>query len=393
MFIINARLYTFDRKNTVIENGYIHLQQGKILSLGKSEELQSEKAILSEEEVFDAAGLSLYPGFVDAHTHLGLFGDSLTFEGDDGNEDTDPITPQLRAIDGINPLDGYFSEALSAGITTVITTPGSANPIAGQMAAIKTYGKRIDKMIVKAPVGIKLALGENPKSTYNDKEQTPVTRMATAALMRDALTKGKRYYQEKQNYVQDKDNYDEPEFDAKNEALLPLFKKEIPAHFHAHRSDDIFTAIRIAKEFDIEYVLVHATESHLVADELPEESCRGILCGPILTDRSKPELKNQTPRLPAVLSSFGIPTAIITDHPETPIQYLLLCAAVAVREGMSREAALRAVTIEPAEICGIADRVGSLEAGKDADFVLFDGDPLDILNKPKAVFAAGKKVR
>lgn len=389
MVIINAVIHTLEEACPLIPNGYLRFEATTITAIGAMTDYQP----VPDETVWDAQGRSLYPGFVDAHTHLGLFGDSLTFEGDDGNEDTDPITPQLRAIDAINPLDGYFAEAVAAGVTTVITGPGSANPIAGQLAAIKTHGRRIDKMIVKAPVGIKMALGENPKSTYNDKEQMPVTRMATAALIRETLAKAQRYYQEHCRYEQDPDNEDEPEPDSKSEALLPLFRKEIPAHFHVHRADDIFTAIRIAKEFELEYVLVHATDAYLVCEELLEETPRGILSGPILTDRSKPELCHQSPKAPGILSAAGIPTAIITDHPETPVPYLLLCAAVAVREGMDREAALRAVTITPARIAGIHDRVGSLTVGKDADIVVYDGDPLDITQRPLAVFMNGIAVK
>ena len=387
MLMINAELHTMDRQNRVIPKGYLACENGKITALGSMEELTEVP-----REAFDAQGLPVYPGLVDAHTHLGLFGDSLTFEGDDGNEDTDPVTPHLRAIDAVNAMDGYFREALSAGVTTVITSPGSANPVAGQAAALKTRGCRVDKMVLRAPVGMKLALGENPKSAYNDKEQTPVTRMATAALIREALAKGKKYYEEKRRFEQDSDNNDEPEYDAKNEALLPLFSREIPAHFHAHRADDIFTAIRIAKEFDLDYVLVHATDAHLVWEELQEEGLRGILSGPILTDRSKPELRNQSPKAPGILASHGIPTAIITDHPETPIRYLTLCAMVAMKEGMSREDAMRALTITPAVICGIDDRVGSLEIGKDGDFVVFSGDPLSLMTRPRAVAVDGKIV-
>ena len=388
MIITNALIYTCDDGNTVIKDGYIRIADGKIIGTGSMSALGD-----IDEEALDAKGRPVYPGFVDAHTHLGMFGDSLTFEGDDGNEDTDPVMPQLRAIDAINPLDGYFDEAFAAGVTTVLTGPGSANPVAGQIAAIKTYGKRIDKMIIKAPAGIKFALGENPKSTYNDKEQTPVTRMATAALIREMLIKGRKYYIDKKNYENDRENYDVPEFDMKADALLPLFKKEIPAHFHVHRADDIFTAVRIANEFDIPYILVHATEAYMVLDELAGERALGILAGPVLTDRSKPELSHQTPSAAGMLSAYGIPTAIITDHPETPVQYLLLCAAVAVRSGMDRTQALRAVTITPARICGIDDRVGSLEKGKDADIVIYDGDPLDITCKPAAVIIDGKVVK
>lgn len=387
IMIINAEIHTMDDKNTVIKNGYIRFSDGKISETGEMSELKN-----IDTDVIDAKGRQVYPGFVDAHTHLGIFEDSLTFEGDDGNEDTDPIMPQLRAIDAVNPFDRYFDEALSAGVTTVLTSPGSADAIAGQIAAIKTFGKRIDKMIIKAPAAIKFALGENPKSTYSDKDQTPVTRMATASLIRETLAKAKNYYEEKKNYSADKENYDKPEYDAKCEALIPLFKKEIPAHFHAHRADDIFTAIRISKEFDIDCVIVHATDGHLIYDELVSDGI-SVLSGPFLTDRSKPELKNLTPGSPSIMSSNGIPTAIITDHPETPIQYLPLCAAVAVREGMDRTQALRAITITPAQICGISDRVGSIEKGKDADILIFDGDPLDIVNKPVMVIADAKIVK
>ena len=388
MLIINAEIHTMDKKNTVIKNGYIGFAYGKILSLGSMNELNSITG-----EVIDAKGGIIYPGLIDAHTHLGMYGDSLTFEGDDCNEDTEPVTPHLRAIDAVNPMDRYFDEAVCAGVTSVITGPGSANPIAGQLAAVKTYGKRIDNMVIKAPVGIKFALGENPKSSYNDKEQMPVTRMATAALIREALFRARKYYRDRCNYENDRENFDEPEFDIKNDALLPLFKKEIPAHFHVHRADDIFTAVRIAKEFDIDYVLVHATEAHLVCDELKEEKMNGVLSGPVLTDRSKPELKNQNLASAGILSSNGIKTAIISDHPETPVKHLLLCAAVAVREGMDREEAMRAVTRYPAEICGIFDKVGSLEKNKDADIVVLSSDPIDIMSRVMTVVINGKVVK
>ena len=383
MLIINAKIVTMDRNNTVIDNGYIKTTDGKI-----SEIDSMDKAEAADEPIFDVKGAGIYPGFVDAHTHLGMFEDSITFEGDDGNEDTDPITPNLRAVDGANPLDRYFAQALAAGVTTVLISPGSTNPIAGEIAAVKTKGRRIDNMIIKAPAAIKMSLGENPKSSYNDKNQMPVTRMAIAALIRETLTKAKKYYQDQQSYYNDRVNEVLPEYDAKYESLIPLFKKEIPAHFHAHRADDIFTALRIAREFDIECVIVHATDGHLIVEELKDE-CKGVLSGPFMTDRSKPELKNLTPVSPGIMSDSGIPTAIITDHPETPIQYLPLCAAVAVREGMDEIQALRAITITPAEICGIADRVGSIEIGKDADFIVLDGSPLDITKKPSAVFVDG----
>ena len=386
--IINAVIHTMDRTNTIIQNGYICFENGKITEMGTMEEL----TVLSEK-AFDAKGNHIYQGFVDAHTHLGMFEDSIAEEGDDGNEDSDPVMPQLRAIDAINPMDRYFDEALSAGVTTVLTGPGSADPIAGQIAAIKTYGRCIDRMIIKAPAGIKFSLGENPKSAFKDKEQSPITRMATAALIRETLHKAKRYYHDWKKHIADSENYDLPDYDAKLEALMPLLAKEIPAHFHVHRADDIFTAIRIAKEFDIECVLVHATEGHLITEELSDELIRGVLSGPFLTDRSKPELRNMTPQSPGKMAKAGIPTAIITDHPETPISFFTICSAVAVRDGMKRTDALKAITSVPAQICGIDDRVGSIETGKDADFVIYQGDPLDIMNQPCVVFVNGQVVK
>lgn len=386
MNIINAKIYTMNDENTVIDRGYIKTENDKIVEIGKMSEYTSD-----DTEVIDAEGINAYPGFIDGHTHLGMFEDGLCFEGDDGNESTDPITPQLRAIDAINPLDRCFSEALEGGVTTVLTGPGSANPIAGQFAAIKTYGKRIDKMIVMAPAAMKFALGENPKSVYNDKNQMPVTRMATAALIRETLYKAKRYMEDKAKAKAD-DELDEPEYDAKCEALIPVLERKIPAHFHAHRADDIFTAIRIAREFNLDLVLVHATEGYMILDELKEENVP-VLAGPYMTDRSKPELKNLSRAATGIMSGNGIETAIITDHPETPIQFLPITAAVAVREGMSEIDAIRGITSTAAKICRIYDRVGSLEVGKDADIILFDGSPLDIMRKPKAVIAGGNPVK
>ncbi len=382
MIIINTEIHTMNSECRVIKNGYLEIKDGKIESLGEMKDFAE-----TDDELFDAKGMALYPGFIDAHTHLGMFEDSLTFEGDDGNEDTDPVTPQLRAIDGSNPTDRYFSQALESGVTTVLISPGSTNPIAGQIAAVKTKGRVIDKMIIREPVGIKCALGENPKSVYNDKEQTPVTRMAVASLIRETLYKAKKYYKDKLNWITDRDNYDEPDYDIRYEAFIPVFKNEIPIHFHTHRSDDIITAGRICREFGIRYVIVHGTDAHLICDEI-DDLCLGILSGPFLTDRSKPELRNLTPASPGIICRSR-PTAIITDHPEIPVQYLTMCAAVAVREGMDRTEAIKAITSEPARICGIFDRVGSLEPGKDADIVIYDGDPLDIMCKPADVIING----
>ena len=383
MLIIHAHLHTMAGAD--IADGYLRTEGNQIAELGGMP-VEPKPG----EEVIDAQGAGLYPGFVDAHTHLGMWEDGLTFEGDDGNEETDPVTPQLRAIDAINPVDRCFQEALHAGVTTVVTGPCSANAIGGQMAAVKTYGSCIDHMIVKAPFAIKMALGENPKSVYHGKNQAPSTRMSTAALIREQLYKAKRYQGELERAEKDED-FDMPEFDMKCEALLPALRREIQVHFHAHRADDIFTAVRIAKEFQLDYVVVHGTEAHLIAGGLVETGTR-VLSGPFLCDRSKPELRNQTPSTPGILSGAGVPTAIITDHPVIPIQYLPVCAGLAVREGMDYEEALRAITINPAKICGLDHRLGSLEVGKDADLVLFDQDPLTIAAKPKMVIAGGKLV-
>ncbi|MDR1892785.1 MAG: amidohydrolase, partial [Oscillospiraceae bacterium] len=313
--------------------------------------------------------------------------DSLGFEGDDGNEDTDPVTPHLRAMDAVNPNDRCFAEARAAGVTTVVTGPGSSNPIAGQMCALKTVGARVDDMLLRAPLAIKLALGENPKTVYHGKNQAPVTRMATVALIREAFLKAQKYLEQKGRADEDSD-FDPPEFDIKSEALLPALTGEIPVHIHAHRQDDMFSALRIAAEFNLRPVMVHGTEGHLIAEVLARESVP-VLCGPNLCDRSKPELSGLDPAAPGNLSRAGVKIALITDHPVIPSQYLNLCAGLAIREGLDSETALRALTADAAEICGLASRVGSLEPGKDADFSVWSGDPFTLAAKPFAVAIDG----
>lgn len=363
IFIKNGRIYTMNEE--IIENGSILIKDGKIAAVGK------ELEIPSDAEVIDAEGRMITPGFIDAHCHLGMWEDSIGFEGSDGNEKVDPVTPQLRGIDGINPMDITFEEAYQGGVTTAITGPGSANVIGGTFVALKTYGHRVDDMIIKDPVAMKIAFGENPKRVYNDQKKSPVTRMATAALLREALFKAKNYMEKMEN----EDPTKRPDYDMKMEALIPVLKKEIPLKAHAHRADDIFTALRIAKEFDLEITLEHCTEGHLIAEDLAKEG-KPAMVGPTFGDRSKFELKNKTFDTPRVLNEAGVKIAIITDSPVIPLQHLSLCAGLAHKAGLPEIEALKAITINPAEIVGIDNRVGSIEVGKDADIVIFDGNPL-----------------
>ncbi|MBP5604846.1 MAG: amidohydrolase family protein, partial [Ruminiclostridium sp.] len=301
----------------------------------------------------------------------------------------------MRAIDSINASDRCFTEAAQAGVGTVVTGVGSANPIGGSLLAMKTYGStRVDKLIIRDPVAIKFALGENPKRVYNDRDETPITRMATVAVIREQLMKARRYMEDLAEYERTKGTDDEssrPDLDMKCEALIPLLRREIKAHFHCHRQDDIYTAIRIAKEFSLDYVLIHATDGWLIADEIGGERAECII-GPLFADRCKPELVNQSIENAARLRRHGIAAAICSDHPETPIQYLPVTAGIAVRGGLSREDAIRAITIVPARICGIDDRVGSIEEGKDADLSVFRGEVFDITEKPEFVVINGKFV-
>ena len=385
MLIQNGVVHPMDAP--VIPRGFVLLEGDKIAAVGPMEALPAGYS----GEVLDAEGGHILPGFIDAHCHLGLFGDALGFEADDGNESTDPCTPQLRAVDGVNPLDRGFREAREGGVTTVLTGPGSANPIAGQFAALKTDGRWVDEMVLKAPIAMKFALGENPKSVYNERKETPVTRMATAAIIRENLAKAQEY-QDKQSKAEEDPDEDVPDYDAKLEALAPVATGALPAHFHAHRADDIATAVRISGEFGLKLVVVHGTEGYLVP-ELLVQSNVPVITGPCLTDRSKPELVGQTLSNPARLRAAGVKVAICTDHPETPIQYLPLCAAMAVRGGMEPEDALAAITRDAAEIAGISKRVGTLTPGKDADVVVTSGHPFDWNGEVRAVFLNGKRVR
>lgn len=357
----------------------ILVKDGKIAEIGAG--------LTADCPTFDAAGLHVYPGFVEAHCHIGLDGSGIGFEGDDCNEMTDILTPQLRAIDGIYPHDPTFREALEAGVTTVCTGPGSANVLGGQFAVIKTAGHRVDDMIVRPFAAMKCAFGENPKRCYKDKNN--YSRMSTAAKLREALMKAQEYDAKKQ--AAGDDPAKRPPLDVKLEALLPVLHGEVPLKAHAHRADDIFTAIRIAKEFGVRLTLEHVTEGHLIAEDLAQEDYP-MAVGPSLTHASKFELRNKTFTTPGILAKAGCRVSIITDSPVIPQSYLPLCAALAVRAGMDPFDALRAITIRPAEHIGAADRVGSIECGKDADFVVMDGPWDAVSSGVKAVFVNGEKV-
>jgi len=379
LLIKNGKIITM--AGTFHENGYVLVDGSKIAEVG-SGSLPIEKEISKNRDLItiDAQNKYILPGFIDAHCHIGLWEDSVGFEGEDGNEMTDPVTPHLRAIDGVYHSDRAFAEARENGVTTVVTGPGSANVLGGQFAALKTYGERIEDMILREPVAVKAAFGENPKTVYSEKKQSPMTRMATAALLREYLKKAGEYRQKLEDYHKDRENNDKPDYDIKFEALLGVLERKIPLKAHAHRADDILTAIRIAREFNIRVTIEHCTDGHLIADILKKEGIHAVI-GPLLTDRSKIELRNQSLKTPGILARAGIKVAIMTDHPCVPIQYLSLCAALAVKEGMDEEEALKAITINAAEITGISDRVGSLEKGKDADIVIFDGHPFELKSK------------
>ena len=339
-------------------------------------------------EVIDAAGMNIFPGFIDAHSHLGMQESAIGFEGQDTNEMTDILTPHLRAIDGINPMDITFKEAALGGVTTVGTGPGSANVLGGTFCAIKTVGHRVDDMVINDCVAMKCAFGENPKRCYKDKNN--FSRMSTAAKLREMLLKAKEYDEKKQSAKGNPCKM--PKWDMKLEALLPVIHKEIPLKAHAHQANDIFTAIRIAKEFDVRMTLEHVTDGALIAEELAQEKDFMLAVGPSLHSRSKFECKNLDFNAPAALSNAGIPISIITDAPVVPQQYLAMCAGLAVQAGMKPIEALKAITINPARHLGVDHRVGSIEVGKDADLVIVDGSPFEILDTVSMVFVNGERV-
>lgn len=364
--IKNGKIYTM--AGTIIETGTILVEDQKIKAIGTDVEVPEGA------QVIDAQGKVIMPGIIDAHSHIGIFEEGLGFEGADGNEMTNPSTPHLRALDAINPMDVAFREAYQGGITTVVSGPGSANVIGGLGLAMKTYGKVIDEMVMIDPTGLKCAFGENPKRVYSSQKKSPSTRMGTAAVMREELIKAQNYLKKLEKAESDPDKA--PDRDLKMEAIVKVLKKEIPLRAHAHRADDIVTALRIAEEFDVDITIEHCTEGHLIADFLAKKGV-DVVIGPTLSAKPKVELQNLTFETGRILYEAGVKFAIMTDHPVIPQQYLPLCAALAHKDGLPEEEALKAITINAAEIIGVGDRVGSLEVGKDADIIILSGHLFD----------------
>ncbi len=349
------------------------IDNGKILKIAKTITPTERMRVL------DVSGLRVYPGFIDAHSHIGIAEEKKTSQGDESNEGTNPITPCIRAIDAVNPMDSAFHNALASGITSVMVGPGSSNPIGGQFAFIKTYGRRLDDRIVLAPSAMKLAFGENPMTNYGTNGNIPSSRMGIASLIREELTLAKQYFRDSNNTQE--------QFGM--ECYRELFEGSIPLKAHVHRADDIFTAIRIANEFGLGLTLDHCTEGHLIADAIAESGFPAIV-GPSLASRSKDEVSCSDFKTPGILQKAGVLVALTTDHPVSRIQYLPICAGLAVKEGMSKWGALRAITIDAARICRVEHRVGSLKEGKDADIAIYDGDPLTIASGVKYTIVNGE---
>lgn len=356
-----------------IEKGTVLIDRGKIV------EVYEGVRTPPGAEIFDAAGMIVMPGMIDCHSHVGVVEEIYQEEGDDSNEITGPVTPHLRAIDAVNPMDLGFRDAVAGGVTTVVTGPGSANIIGGEMVAVKTRGTVVDDMIVRHPAGLKAALGENPKRSYGREKKSPATRMASAAIIREALIQGQEYLKK-----------ESPERDLKMESLGRVLRREVPLRVHAHRADDIMTAVRIAGEFAIDLVIEHCTEGHLVAQKLAEKKIPAVI-GPVITNRAKVEMQGLTLATARVLAESGVLFAIMTDHPVVPVQYLAASAALAVKGGLSEENALKCITINAAKILGLENRLGSIEPGKDADIVILDRHPLDISSRVAQVFINGEK--
>ena len=378
--VVGARVVPID--GDPVDDGVVLVREGRIAAVG----VRAEVEVPDDVEVVDGAGRWVLPGLVDAHVHLGVWEEGEGWAGLDGNETTDPVMAAARTVDAINPREQGFDDAIGAGITTVNVNPGSANPIGGQAVALKTYGGVVDEMVLRNPSGIKAALGENPKRVYGEQKKTPTTRLGVALVIRKAFAAA-RSYQSKVAAAGE----DPVEVDLVSEALARVLDREIPWRQHCHRADDIATAIRLADEFGYRLVLDHGTESYLVADLVAEKQIP-VLYGPMIVSRSKVEVRHRSPKAPGILDRAGVEVSIITDHPVVPIEFLITQAALAVREGMDRNAALRAVTLHPARVLGLEDRVGSLTVGKDADLALWSGDPLDVQSRVLRTWIDGEQV-
>ncbi len=354
---------------TRIPNGKVFVQDGKILAVGEEKLMPPE---LKGKEILwlDAQGGIIMPGIIEAHCHMGITEEKKAMEGDDCNENVNPVTPFLRAIDAINPMDAAFDDAVRAGITCAMIGPGSSNVVGGQFAVVKTKGRCIEDLVIKAPAAMKVAFGENPKVNFSGMGKSPCTRMAIAAMLREELSEAREYLRKKEKGDRDF------ETDFEKECWIPVLKKEIPLKAHVHRADDILTAIRIAKEFDLDMTLDHCSEGHLIAEKVAESGFPAIL-GPDLSSRSKIEVQNMAFKTVGVLNRAGVKTAITTDHPVSLIQSLPLCAGLACKSGLPLEQAYLSITYYPADILGVADRIGSLEPGKDADIAVFTGNPME----------------
>ena len=389
MYIVGGRIKTMAGED--IEDGCIRIADGKIAEIGERERIAFHPA--PHERVIEVQNGLIMPGIIEAHCHMGITEEKKGMEGDDCNETVDPVTPYLRAVDAINTMDAAFDDAVRAGITSAMIGPGSSNVVGGQFAFLKTRGRRVDDLVVKAPAAMKAAFGENPKVNYSGQNKSPSTRMAIAAILREELTKAAAYAEKKKKVAGSGEAFEE---DFRMECWLPVLRREIPLKAHVHRVDDIFTAIRIAKEFHLKMTLDHCSEGHMIAKELAEEGFPAIV-GPDLASRNKIEVQNMAFKTVGVLNQAGVMTAITTDHPVSLIQSLPLCAGLAVKSGLALEEGYKAITIHPAIICGVADRVGSLEVGKDADIAVFTGNPMEVFTRTlytiidgQVVYEAGK---
>ncbi|GAA5151796.1 amidohydrolase [Amycolatopsis dongchuanensis] len=367
-----------------IDGGTVLIEDGRIAEVGADADVD----IPEDAELIDAAGSWVLPGFFDAHVHLGVHEEGEGWSGNDTNEMTDPNGARFRAIDGIDPYDVGFDDALAGGVTSVVVKPGSGNPIGGRTIGVKTWGRTILDMVFADQVSVKSALGENPKRVYGEKKQTPSTRLGVAAIIREAFTKAQNYAAQRDHARDEGKPFD---VDLTLETLAEVLDGELYWDQHTHRADDIVTAIRLAEEFGYKLVVNHGTEGHLIADLLAEKEIPVIL-GPLFTTRSKVELRNRTLRSAGILARAGVKLAITTDHPVVPINFLVYQAALAVKDGLDPEAALRSLTVNPASMLGLDDRIGSLKPGLDADVVIWSGDPLDVMNRALRVFVRGKEV-